>query len=182
MRDEEVLDEKVLIEKAIQGDGQSLATLLRSNYSFLYKYVVKLTLQPILAEDITQETMLTCIEKIHLFQGKSKFSSWMLSIATNLYTDMLRKGKREQNWKKGEQSLHAVRWENRNTDFYWSEKLESITTLSYEIRVPILLRHYYGYTYEEISEIVHIPIGTVKSRIHNGLTKLRKEWMADEEK
>lgn len=178
----EGLEENQLIKKALQGDSSALATLLRSHYSFLYKYLMKLTLQPTLAEDLTQETMLRCIEKIHLYQGSAKFSSWLISMATNLYTDTLRQGKREKNWRTAEQSLQAIRWENGHRDFYWSERLEAVSNLAYEVRLPILLKHYYGYSYEEIAEIIHIPIGTVKSRIHNGLHKLRKEWLADEQK
>lgn len=61
------------------------------------KYLIKITLHPQLAEDIAQDTMVKCIEKISLYNGSSKFSSWLITIATNLFIDQTRKQKREQN-------------------------------------------------------------------------------------
>jgi RNA polymerase sigma-70 factor (ECF subfamily) len=47
------------------------------------------------------------------------------------------------------------------------------------VRLPLLLKHYYGYSYEEIAKKMSIPLGTVKSRIHNGIKVLRKELEYD---
>jgi len=58
--------------------------------------------------------------------------------------------------------------------------LDALSKLDNIIRFPLLLKHYYGYSYEEISKKMSIPLGTVKSRIHNGLKFLRKELGCDE--
>ena len=62
----------------------------------------------------------------------------------------------------------------------WPDALDALGALNYDIRVPILLKHYYGFDYEEIARWLDIPIGTVKSRLHNGLKQLRKELSDDE--
>jgi RNA polymerase sigma-70 factor (ECF subfamily) len=62
----------------------------------------------------------------------------------------------------------------------WSDTFTDFNQLDVEVRTPILLRHYYGYTYEEIGSMIGIKPGTVKSRVHNGIKMLRKEWEGDE--
>lgn len=173
-------DEQELIRQAVRGDAVALSMLMQQHYSFLMKYLIKVTLNSALAEDITQETMIKCIEKIHLYNGKSKFSSWLITIATNLYIDDLRKKKREQNWQEQEQSLRKMRWQASQLQEDWPLVLDALGGLSEDVRVPIILKHYYGYSYEEIAEIMQLAAGTVKSRIHNGLKSLRKELSHDD--
>ena len=74
------MDDKDLIQQAKNGDTLALSKLLEQNYSFLVKYLMKITLHPQIAEDLTQETMMKSIEKIQLYNGKSKFSSWLITI------------------------------------------------------------------------------------------------------
>jgi len=174
------MDEKELILKAKKGDSLALSTLLQQNYSFLIKFLMKITLHPQIAEDLTQETMLKCIEKIHLYNGQSKFSSWLITIASNLYIDQQRKKKRENNWKEQEQALRKMKWEAAKMNDEWSDVIDALAQINEEIRMPIVLKHYYGYSYEEIGQMMGIAAGTVKSRVSNGLKNLRKEMAKHE--
>ncbi|OPA74330.1 RNA polymerase sigma factor SigY [Paenibacillus selenitireducens] len=173
------MDEQQRIEQAIRGDNQALAQLLHEHYTFLMKYLIKVTMNPTLAEDLVQETMLKCIEKISSYNGTSKFSSWLITIATRLYIDMMRRKKVEQRWQEQEQALRKVQWHMQQQQEAWTDAIDALSKMRYEIRLPILLKHYYGYAYEDIAEMMDIPIGTVKSRIYNGLQQLRKELMPD---
>lgn len=168
-------DEARLIEDAKRGDKTALSLLLQRNYSFLVKYLIKATMQPALAEDLAQETMLKCMEKIKLYNGQSKFSSWLITIGTRLYIDSLRKRKRELRWQEQEQAMRKLKWQAEYGGNGWSEVLDALGGMQEELRLPIILKHYYGYAYEEIADMMDIPPGTVKSRIHNGLKSLRKE-------
>ncbi|MBB3112170.1 RNA polymerase sigma-70 factor (ECF subfamily) [Paenibacillus phyllosphaerae] len=163
------------IKLAVRGDEQALAGLLRDNYTILYRYLLKVTMHKAMAEDLVQETMLRAIERIGTFKGKSKFSTWLITIATRLYMDQMRQEERARKWQTGEQALQAIRFEAAMRQDEWPETLDALGKLSYEIRVTILLKHYYGYEYEEIAALLDIPVGTVKSRLHNGLKQLRKE-------
>ncbi|MFD0619856.1 MULTISPECIES: RNA polymerase sigma factor SigY [Paenibacillus] len=171
------MDEQQRINLAIRGDDQALAQLLHEHYTFLMKYLIKVTMNPSLAEDLVQETMLKCIEKISYYNGSSKFSSWMITIATRLYIDMMRKRKVEQRWQEQEQALRGVQWHMQQHQEAWTDAIDALSRLRYDMRLPILLKHYYGYAYDEIAEMMDIPQGTVKSRIYNGLQQLRKELM-----
>jgi RNA polymerase sigma-70 factor (ECF subfamily) len=174
------MEELKLIKQAKKGDSSALAILLRENYPFLVKYLIKITLQPQLAEDLAQDTMVKCIEKISLYNGSSKFSSWLITIATNLFIDSTRKQKREKLWSEQEKALRKVQWQLENSNEEWNVAIEALFHLSEELRIPIILKHYYGYSYDEISKLMGIPEGTVKSRIHNGLISIRKELSSDE--
>jgi RNA polymerase sigma-70 factor, ECF subfamily len=176
------MEEQDRIKKAIQGDERALAHLLHEHYSFLMKYLLKVTMNPNLAEDLTQETMLKCIEKIHLYNGRSKFSSWLITIATRLYIDGMRRTQTERKWRKQqEQPLRLMQWQVGQAQEQWADILDAMTSISYEVRLAVLLKHYYGYSYEEIAEFLNVPTGTVKSRIFNGLRHIRKELNENEQ-
>ncbi|MFM9331762.1 RNA polymerase sigma factor SigY [Paenibacillus mesotrionivorans] len=171
-------EESRLIEQAGRGDKQAMQILLQTHYTFLVKYLVKITLQPYLAEDLAQETMLRCMEKIRLYNGKSRFSTWMMTIASRLFIDYTRKQKRERFLLEQEQAVRKLKWQAQQMEETGTEIWEALAALDEEHRVSVILKHYYGYAYEEIGEILGIPAGTVKSRVHNGVRALRKELEA----
>lgn len=170
-----------LVLKAKMGNHEALAQLLYRNYEIVYKYLIKFVLNVNVAEDITQETMVRAIEKFDLYNAqKSKFSTWLITISQNLYMDHLRKVKRESKYIEGsitqeEDFIGRLSVQAKEYDGSWNAILNALSKLSEEIRHPVVLKHYYGYSLEEIASKMSIPLGTVKSRIHNGLKTLRKE-------
>lgn len=174
------MKETELIRSAKRGDSLAFSLLFQENYPFLVKYLIKITMKPDLAEELAQETMMKALEKIQLYNGKAKFSSWLITIATNLYIDQKRKQKRESNWLQQEQDLRKLKWEVESRNEEWNDALDALGRLSDDVRIPIILKHYYGYSYEEIAGMVGISEGTVKSRIHNGIKAVRKELKQDE--
>ena len=171
------LEEHELIRQAMQGDNAALSLLLQQHFAFVYKYLLKITLDSHMSEDIAQETMVKCIEKIRLYNGQSKFSSWLITIATNLFLDQARRKKREKLWQQQQQdqSLRRMQWQAGQQNEKWPEVLNALAELQQEARIPVILKHYYGYTYEEIGDMLGIAEGTVKSRVHHALKQLRKE-------
>ncbi|MHA6532954.1 RNA polymerase sigma factor SigY [Paenibacillus sp. BAC0078] len=169
------------ISQAQQGDTSALAMLLRDHYTFLYKYLVKATMNPSLAEELAQDTMVRCMEKISFYNGASSFSSWLITIATRLYIDRKRRWKLEAQWRRQEEGVRSIRWRFESRNMEWSEVLDALSRLPSAQRMAVLLKHYYGYGYDEIGTILQIPSGTVKSRVAAGLNQLRKELSEDEE-
>ncbi|WP_313799165.1 RNA polymerase sigma factor SigY [Cytobacillus sp.] len=169
------MEEGELIKSAKSGDNRAFAMLFQLNYSFLVKYLMKVTMNPDTAEELAQETMARCMEKIHLYQGKSKFSSWLISIATNLYIDQQRKKKREKNWQQQEEIYRKLKWQIKSRNEEWTDALSALGKLADDVRIPIILKHYYGYSYDEIGEMMKLSSGTIKSRVHNGILGVRKE-------
>ena len=175
------MDERDLIKQAQKGNQQALSELLQKHYAFLKSYLLKITVIPYLAEDLTQETLIKAIEKITLYDGRSAFSSWLITIGSRLYIDFLRKKDTEKRWTEKQKALSKMKWAAGNMNRDWPEFLEVLLTLSEEYRIPLILKHYYGYTYAEIADILHIREGTVKSRVHHASNQLRKEWLDDEQ-
>ena len=169
------MDELELINKAKYGNKSALNTLLKDNLNILKGYVVKMVGDPHLSQDIIQDTMLKAVININKFQPKAKFSTWLIKIATNVYRDYLRKNKSfelvdEKFIDKGKQVEDIV-----IESYEYKEIMKIILKLPYEKRAVFILKHYYGYKYEEISEIIDCPLGTVRSRLHNSVKYIIKE-------
>lgn len=173
-----MLDDAVLVRKAQSGDQVALARLLQDAYLPVKKYLVTVTFDRALAEDLTQETMIRAIQRIGQYSGRSRFTTWLISIATNLYMDFLRKQKREKRLQ--EEIALYDRPAAGGPEPEWAEVMERIHALPRDVAMPLILKHYYGYTYEEIGDWMSIPEGTVKSRIFNGVRALRKGLSADD--
>jgi RNA polymerase sigma-70 factor, ECF subfamily len=176
------MEERELIRRAKKGDHAAFAFLFKQHYPFLVKYLIKVTMNKDQAEELAQDTMARIVEKIHLYDDKSKFSSWLITIATNRYIDIQRKKGREKNWQKEQANFRSLKWSMESRNEEWNDVLAALSTLEDGVRLPIILKHYYGYSYEEISNMIGLPLGTVKSRTHHGILRLRKELKLDEQK
>jgi RNA polymerase sigma-70 factor, ECF subfamily len=165
-----------LINEARNGNQGSLARLLYDNYSMVFKYLIKFTLNRALAEDLVQETMVRAIERFELYDyTKAKFSTWLITIAQNIYLDNIRKKKREQKHIDEDLQFEDLYDVQKEHDEDWDRVLDALSHLPDESRFPLILKHYHGYSLEEISRMMSIPLGTVKSRINNAIKALRKE-------
>jgi len=160
------LDELELIEKAKMGNKSALNMLLTENYNFLKGYIIKMTGDPTLSQDILQETMLKAVLNIKKFLPKAKFSTWLITIATNLYRDNLRKNKNLKVLDENMVSTSINPEEATISKFEYREILQIIQGLRYEKRAVFILKHFYDYSYVDIAIILKCPIGTVRSRLH----------------
>lgn len=173
--------EEHLIEDAKNGNRHSLAKLLYENYEVVFRYLIKFTLNKTLAEDLVQETMVRAIERFELFDpDKAKFSTWLIAIAQNIYLDGIRKRKREKAHIDEELQLEDLYDLQTEHDEDWDRVLVALSRLPEESRIPLVMKHYHGYSLEEIAKIMSIPLGTVKSRIHNAIKAVRRELEHDE--
>lgn len=166
------------MKQAKRGSDEAFTVLFQANYTFLYKYLIKLCLNADLTEDLIQDTMLKAYVHLQGFKGDAKFSTWLISIASRLYIDYERKQKSERRRleKVKSEEKRKLMWSVTSNGYEWTEHLDILTSLHPDIRIPLLLRHYYGFTYSEIASMLNIKEGTVKSRVHNGVKRMRKEW------
>lgn len=166
------------IKKAQKGDDDALALLLKTHYESVYRFLVKITLNPEYARDLTQDTMTKAIVGIQSYnRKKAKFSTWLFQIATNLFLDKKRKKKHEDQYVQMQKLQWSMKQE-ANDD--WMDVQQVLAKLDEKKRIPLLLKHYYGYSYEEISQICQIRVGTAKSRVNSGLELVRKELSGNE--
>jgi RNA polymerase sigma factor, sigma-70 family len=169
------MDEIRTIKEAQEGSRAALNKLLTDNYGILKGYLIKITCDSSLAQDITQETMLRAVQNIKRFHEGAKFSTYLITIATNLYRDYIRKNKRIESLPDDLESGIEGPEELSVKGIEYREAVRIIKALPYEKRAVFILKHYYGYSYEEISEILKCPIGTVRSRLHYCIEHIRNE-------
>jgi RNA polymerase sigma-70 factor, ECF subfamily len=169
------LESEDLIERAKQGNMSALNILLKDNYKKLFGFTIKMTTNKDIAEEITQETLLKAVINIKSYKNKSSFSTWLIQISINTYKDYLRKKKlidpiEDHNYLEIDENV-----ENKillNMDF--QKAIEELREMPYKKRTALILKHYYGYSLEEIAIIMDCPKGTVKSRISKCIEHLQK--------
>lgn len=170
-----ILEEEELIRSAKDGNKSALNMLFQLNYKMIFGFTIKMTGSEILAQDITQETFLKAVLNIKNFNCSCKFSTWLIKISINLYKDYMKKNKNIE----FRQDIipienHESMEEVVMTNLQYKEAIEELKKIPYKKRTSFVLKHYYGYSLQEISEIMDCPQGTVKSRISNCIETLRK--------
>jgi RNA polymerase sigma-70 factor (ECF subfamily) len=178
-----------LIALARKGSEKAYRELLGRYQRPVFSLVYRMVRDRELAEDIAQETFVKVFNHLGSYNPKYKFSSWIFKIASNLAIDHLRKKEPEtisldgsRNAQTAEQ-MEATRITVESRDetpeeFVMARELGAeievaIGELRPEYRTAVLLRHVEGRPYEEIAEIMDIPLGTVKTYIHRARTELK---------
>ena len=135
------------------------------------------------ARDVCQETFLRAFRALKGFKGQAKFSSWLYRIALNLCRDWIRRERRSA----VVTSLDAeTEPEPVSGPVETAEELtvrrdlgrvltRAMTALSEEQRTTIVLKEYHGLTFQEISDLQGCPLSTVKTRLYQGLSVLRRQ-------
>jgi RNA polymerase sigma factor, sigma-70 family len=175
------VDDNNLIKKCQQGDKEAFHLLISKYHPFVYKFLVKLTGNEQVAEDLTQDTFIKLIKSIDKFDinGKAQFSTYIITIAKNTFIDYFRKEKKFINCTSIDESYN-IQDMSLNVEEIVADKLfgqnvmANLEDLSEEQKIAIKLKYIEGLTLKEIGEKLNIEPQTVKSRIHNGIVRLRK--------
>ena len=150
-------------------------------YNFIYRFVRDVNM----AEDLTQDTFLKLYTHKDSYREIAKFSTWLYTIAQNLAKTELRKRSRRQTYSVSDLSTEdrefaissdeniVIDKDSSNQDFNLVI-MDCLSDLSEEFQIMIILRDFQELSYEVISSIIEVPIGTVKSRINRGRVKLVK--------
>lgn len=176
-------NELKLIDNAINGDINSFEKLIKEHQKFAYNVALKYLKDPVDAEDATQESLIKAFRYLKSFNKNSKFSTWLYRIVINTCKDELRKHKKSQNnysLNNEDNYIDAIEDEsyeplkNAENEELGENLHKAIEQLEVTYKDVIILCDMKDYSYQEISEILEIPLGTVRSRISRGRKKLRK--------
>lgn len=118
------------------------------------------------AEDIVQESILIAYEKLHTLKREEKFKSWMMRIVVNQSKMEIRKNSRLMY----SEDIPEVISEDRPQDIW-----DIVLSMKRELSAVVILYYEQGYSVKEISQIMTIPVGTVKSRLSKAREILKKE-------
>ena len=175
-----VNDDGLLIDQTLAGNSAAFGQLVQKYQNRLFNTLVHVTGCHEEAEDVAQETFVQAYVKLGSFQRKSSLYTWMYRIAFNLWitrrrrkrpevsVDQVRDVSGDEPVDEGEDPLQRMEREERA----WQIQL-AIHELSEEHRTILVLREMEGCCYETISEILELPVGTVRSRLHRARLHLK---------
>lgn len=155
-----------------------LEQLLRDNYSMMRAVCWRILGNESDADDATQNAMMAIVKNFSSFDERSAFSTWAYRIATNAALDELRRRRRRPltllKQDDGETTdIADQRSEDQFSHIDAHDELSSaLALIPEEYRVSLVLRDMADLNYEEISHILDVPIGTVRSRIARGRARL----------
>lgn len=175
--------EEARIAKGLRGRDPDLLDALVEQYQHrLLRYLSHLTSNQALAEDLFQETWMRVLEKGHQYDGRNKFSSWLFSIAHNVAIDYLRKRQPasldEINERQESPVLEPADGGPSAFDVVAGQE-QAVQIAAAMERVPLVYREVLVLRFqeqmklEEIAQLIHIPLATVKTRLYRGVMALR---------
>jgi len=178
------LTDDELVAKSVGGDAESFNQLIvrweRPIYALAYRVIGREED----ARDVCQDAFLRAYRALPGFKGQAKFSSWLYRIALNLCRDWIRRQRRAPVMQMPEGidpgELAAERGPVESIEELVSRRElsavveEAMALLPEEQRTAIILKEYHGMTFQEIADMQGCPLSTVKTRLYQGLTVLRR--------
>lgn len=186
-------DEQLVMAYRDRGDRQAFDQLVHRYERELYSYLRRFLNDATAAEDAFQATFLQVHLKCDQFEFDRKVRPWLYTIATNQAIDLQRRTKRHKlvsldrrDRDSGEdevgsllnllESREAAPQANLETDERQQWVRHAVADLPEPLRVPLNLIYYQGLKYREAADVLNVPVGTVKSRLHTAVLKLNEAY------
>jgi RNA polymerase sigma-70 factor, ECF subfamily len=184
-------DDIALVSACQVGDQEAFALLVQRHQRSIFNLVLRMLGQYEEANEVTQEAFLAAWQGLSSFRGDARFSTWLYRIAYNCALKQLEQRKRDQ-------ALQlAIQVEQTENDERVGAAIEAhdcqtmvrehLSKLPAKYRIVLILRHLQDMTYEEMAEILTMPIGTIKTQLFRArsllkerLEALEHEWKAKE--
>ncbi len=175
-------DDLLLVAASKNGDQDAFAQLVQRYQRRVFNLVYRMLQQYDEATEITQETFLAAWQGLPAFRGDARFPTWLYRIAYNCSLKQLELRKRDRALQvalETEQVLEDANNENRaNAEIDARDRQaliqEHLSHLPAKYRIVLILRHLQDMTYEEMAEILTIPIGTIKTHLFRARNLLKE--------
>ena len=183
MKDDFKLSDEKLIALFQSGDINAYNELVERYSERLFNFVLRYFNNKEQAEDVVQDTLIKLYTHASYYKNVAKFSTWIFTIAKNNALTELRKNKRKRTeslWTEDgnpldinskEQSLD----QKTHNEFAINQLNKFLDEIPENFRMAVVLRDFQELSYDEISKILEIPIGTIKSRINRGRIQLAEK-------
>lgn len=159
-------------------DLEAFAEIVRRHQDFVFGAALRVTRDPVLAEDLAQETFVRAYRGLGTFRGDAQVRSWLYRIATNLALNAVQRRREypaETLPEPAQESGPAREFEMSELR---AELRDAIETLPEELRGPLVLREYHEMSYQEIAAATGLPLNTVRTRILRARRALRDRMEA----
>jgi len=163
-----------LITRVVAGDAAAERELYETYVDRIYRLAFRLAGEDELARDFTQAPFIRAFEKLGSFRGESSLSTWLHSIGVSVALNGLRKTKRLRNREAPMEEGLMIGASRKEAEPDLKERMaRAIDALADKYRAVFVMHDVEGYTHEEISGTLNIPIGTSKSHLFQARSKLR---------
>jgi RNA polymerase sigma-70 factor (ECF subfamily) len=179
----EAWDDRRLIRECLRGRSAAFGILVRRHQDRLYNTVFRLLGNAEDAQDVIQESFISAYQSLGSFKGDSLFFTWLYRIAMNAAISLKRKKKSAVSLDTGSKHDLVIDPLDNSVDNQPGDALErqeeevrlqeALDRLSAEHRTVIVLKDIDDLKYEEIAEILAVPVGTIRSRLHRARLELR---------
>ena len=177
------MQEQTWIAAAKAGDQDAFEALIRLYEKRVFALTRRMCRNPADAEEAAQEAFLSAWQGLPFFRGDASFSTWLYRLASNACVDLLRREGRRQNAAGPSLNDEEARVEVRDPAPSPQERAEQaelreqieagLQALTPDHRQVLILREMHQLSYDEISQVLDVDVGTVKSRINRGRKQLR---------
>ena len=172
-------EDSVYIQRALDGDRDEFRVLVERYHRLVFRIAYSMIRNPESARDVVQEVFYRAYKSLHTYKPEQPFGAWIRRITVNYILDLRKKKNIPVVSMTMEQEdvldIPDSQYDPRK-DFKAAERnecvLNAVHKLPEKYRVIILLRHFENLTYEEISETLSIPLGTVMTHLHRARNKL----------
>jgi RNA polymerase sigma-70 factor (ECF subfamily) len=179
-----------LVKRAQAGDRDALSALVASQQTYVYSIAMSLMHNPTDAADMTQEAFIRLLRSLGTYRGETKFTTWLYRLVTNICLDGLRRrgravdsldeptslGGGEDGQSVGDRLADTDRWTQPEEEVQLRESAaevrDALTRLPGPQRLALTLHYFDDMRYEDIAEIMSLPLNTVKSHIRRGKERL----------
>lgn len=185
---ENIMNESELLDRIRRGDQRAFSQLVSAYEKVVYRICFRFFSDENDALDATQEVFIKVCKAIARFEGRSSLKTWIYRIASNTCLSIAEKKKREKegllqsilNWwtTPPQESPEEEIMEREVRILNQKVVAEKIASLPEAYRMPVILKDMEGMALEKISEILEVPVGTVKSRINRGRRILQENLQA----
>jgi RNA polymerase sigma-70 factor (ECF subfamily) len=186
-------DDSVLIKRALSGDQAACASLVRQHQDMVARLIQRITRRPEWVEDITQQVFISAFQKLSRFRRRASLSTWLYRIAVNASLEALRKENAQKRlFERMDQDRESlpdsliIRERVSGEQLVFNREMQvevrdALRRLPEEQRAILTLRYLEEFSTPEIAEILELPEGTVRSRLHYArveLAEILKPFMA----
>lgn len=172
-------DERLISRALVDRDTKAFGELVQRYQSRVRGWLRHLAGDPALADDLAQETFLRAWKKLGAFRGKGSFEAWLLGIARNEFRQCTRKASREARHLdrlESETRLAADSVETREHQGEGTDADRFLRILGQDEREIMILVYGIGLSHSEASVVSGLPLGTVKSHVRRGVSKIRERF------
>ena len=168
-----------LLEDCRRGDPEAFELLFELYKDMVYSVAFHLCGNPDLAEDLTQNVFLKLLTRIRQFRGDSEFTTWLYRVVVNAFLDHKRAAKPQVSLEDAMDAPNLRGAAPQDRAVSRRETAEAVraamASLSYKLRLPLVLRYVAGLSYDEIASTLEITKGTVASRLSRGHAQMAKK-------